>query len=64
MNKFCYSCGAPLSMPEFQGPVEDFCKHCVDEQGDGMVFKLAAGHRLPDGCPASGFVLASDAEMG
>ena len=33
MNKFCFSCGAPLGMPEFQGPAEDYCKHCVDEQG-------------------------------
>ena len=34
MNKFCFSCGAPLSMPEFQGPAEDYCRHCVDEKGD------------------------------
>lgn len=33
MNKMCYSCGAPLSMPDFQGPAEDFCKHCTDESG-------------------------------
>jgi hypothetical protein len=34
MNKFCFSCGAPLGMPEFKGPVEDYCRHCVDERGD------------------------------
>ena len=33
MNKFCFSCGAPLVMPEFKGPVADYCRHCVDEKG-------------------------------
>ena len=34
MNKFCYSCTAPLEMPEFIGPAENYCKYCTDEQGD------------------------------
>lgn len=34
MNKFCYSCSAPLEMPEFKGPAENFCKYCTDEEGN------------------------------
>lgn len=34
MDKFCLSCGAPLCMPEFKGPKDDYCKYCVDEQGN------------------------------
>ncbi|AFM26151.1 zinc ribbon domain-containing protein [Desulfomonile tiedjei] len=33
MDKFCYSCGAPLDMPDFKGISEDYCKFCIDEQG-------------------------------
>ena len=33
MDKFCYSCGAPL-MPEFQGPAENYCKYCTDDSGE------------------------------
>jgi hypothetical protein len=33
MNQFCQSCGAPLAMPEMQGPAENYCKYCTDEQG-------------------------------
>jgi hypothetical protein len=33
MNKFCFSCAAPLAMPDFKGPAEDYCKYCTDEQG-------------------------------
>jgi hypothetical protein len=33
MNKFCYSCTAPLEMPDFKGPAENYCKHCTDENG-------------------------------
>ena len=33
MDKFCFSCGAPLANPDFQGPAEDYCKHCTDENG-------------------------------
>ena len=32
-DKFCHSCAAPLGLPDFQGPAEDFCKHCTDETG-------------------------------
>ena len=34
MDKFCHSCAAPLSMPDFKGPAEDFCKYCTDEEGN------------------------------
>ena len=34
MDKFCYSCGAPLSMPQFQGPADNYCVHCTDESGN------------------------------
>ncbi len=34
MNKFCYSCSAPLEMSEFKGPSENYCKYCTDEQGN------------------------------
>lgn len=33
MNKFCYSCGAPLQMPDLKGPAENYCKFCTDESG-------------------------------
>ena len=33
MSQNCYSCGVPLSMPEFKGPAEDYCSHCADEDG-------------------------------
>lgn len=33
MNKFCHSCTAPLDMPDFKGPAENYCKHCTDESG-------------------------------
>jgi len=34
MDTFCHSCLAPLSIPDFKGPAEDYCKHCTDEQGN------------------------------
>ena len=34
MDKFCFSCTAPLNMPEFKGPAENYCKHCTDENGN------------------------------
>ncbi|UCF06522.1 MAG: hypothetical protein JSV33_05715 [bacterium] len=34
MDKFCHSCAAPLNMPDFQGPAENYCKYCTDESGN------------------------------
>jgi hypothetical protein len=34
MQKICYSCSAPLHMPEFKGPAENYCKYCTDDQGN------------------------------
>jgi hypothetical protein len=34
MDKFCYSCAAPLNMPDFKGPAENYCKYCTDENGN------------------------------
>ncbi len=34
MDQFCYSCSAPLNMPEFKGPAEHYCKYCTDEKGN------------------------------
>ena len=34
MNQFCYSCGAPLSLPEFKGPAQEYCIHCTDQDGN------------------------------
>ncbi len=34
MDKFCYSCSAPLNLPEFKGTAEHFCKYCTDEKGN------------------------------
>ncbi|MCK4486945.1 MAG: hypothetical protein KAU38_09310 [Desulfobacterales bacterium] len=34
MNKFCHSCAAPLEMPDFKGPAENYCKYCTDEKGN------------------------------
>jgi len=33
MDKFCESCAAPLSVPDFKGPAEQYCKYCTDEKG-------------------------------
>ncbi len=33
MYRFCYSCGAPLEVPDFKGPAEDYCRYCTDEKG-------------------------------
>jgi len=33
LDKFCYSCAAPLGLPDFKGPAENFCKFCTDEAG-------------------------------
>ena len=33
MDKFCHSCAAPLNMPDFKGPAENYCKYCTDESG-------------------------------
>ena len=33
MKKWCYSCTAPLDMPEFKGIAENLCKFCTDEAG-------------------------------
>ena len=32
MDKFCFSCGAPLTS-DFKGPAENYCKYCTDEAG-------------------------------
>jgi hypothetical protein len=34
MEKFGYSCGAPLGVPDFKGPAENYCKYCTDENGN------------------------------
>lgn len=34
MDKFCESCAAPLSAPDFKGPAEQYCKYCTDEKGN------------------------------
>ena len=34
MDKFCNTCAAPLNMPDFKGPAEDYCKYCTDESGN------------------------------
>jgi len=33
MKEFCYSCTAPLSIPDFKGNSETYCKYCCDEAG-------------------------------
>ena len=34
MEKYCYSCAAPLAIPDFKGLVENYCKYCTDESGN------------------------------
>jgi len=50
MDKFCFSCGAPLT-PDFKGLSEDYCKHCTDEKGnlktrDEIKFGLAEWFKM------------------
>ena len=33
MSHFCHSCAVNLNLPEFVGPVENYCKYCIDESG-------------------------------
>ncbi len=33
MDKFCHSCAAPLGVPDFKGPAENYCKYCTDDKG-------------------------------
>ena len=34
MAKFCHSCTAPLNMPDFKGPAENYCAYCTDGKGN------------------------------
>ncbi len=34
MDKFCFSCGMPLSMPGAKGVSEDYCAYCTDSKGN------------------------------
>jgi hypothetical protein len=34
MMNFCHSCAAPLDLPGMQGPVENYCSQCTDEDGN------------------------------
>jgi hypothetical protein len=34
MDKFCFSCAAPLASPDFKGVAENYCKYCADESGN------------------------------
>ena len=34
MDKFCYSCAAPVGMSDFKGPEENYCRYCTDEKGN------------------------------
>ena len=34
MDKFCFSCAAPLGNPDFKGPAENYCKYCTDNDGN------------------------------
>jgi hypothetical protein len=33
MTRYCHACAAPLDMPDFKGPAENFCRYCTDESG-------------------------------
>jgi len=34
MKRFCHSCAAPLDMPDFKGPAQNYCRYCTDERGN------------------------------
>ena len=34
MDKFCYSCGVPLNVPDYQGSNENYCKYCMNDDGE------------------------------
>ncbi len=34
MNQFCFSCSAPLNVPEFKGSAENICVYCSDSTGN------------------------------
>ena len=33
MSKFCYACGSPLSVLDFKGIKENYCRFCTDKDG-------------------------------
>jgi len=33
MAEFCGSCAAPLTVQEFKGPSDRYCKYCTDASG-------------------------------
>ncbi|WP_058914265.1 zinc ribbon domain-containing protein [Entomohabitans teleogrylli] len=33
-EKFCESCGIPLSAPQAKGPSDTYCVYCTDDQGN------------------------------
>jgi hypothetical protein len=45
MEKYCFSCGSPLWMEPFQGPADDYCKYCTDENGN-----LKSREEILQGC--------------
>ncbi len=34
MEKYCLSCSAPLGLPGFKGPAENYCTYCTDSNGN------------------------------
>ncbi len=51
MQQFCHSCAAPLSLPDFKGPAENYCINCTDEKGnlkprDEVKFGLAEWFKM------------------
>ena len=33
MQQFCHSCAAPLNVPDFKGPADNYCVNCTDAKG-------------------------------
>ncbi len=33
MGQYCESCSAPLTVPDFKGPAEQYCRYCTDASG-------------------------------
>ncbi len=42
-QQFCFSCGAPLAMPEMKGTHENYCKFCKDEAGNTPAKEVIQG---------------------
>lgn len=43
--RYCHSCTAPLHLPGFAGPNDNYCRHCTDADGE-LLPREAVRHEI------------------